>query len=58
MGTGGSFRGVKRARHGVEHSPRLALRLKKEWSCTYTPTRALMEGTGTNLFNPLTPNGH
>ena len=37
MGTG-SFPGVKRSGRGVDHPPHLAPRLKKEESCTSTPT--------------------
>jgi hypothetical protein len=36
MGTG-SFSGIKRPGRGVDHPPRLAPRLKKEYSYTSTP---------------------
>jgi hypothetical protein len=36
MGTG-SFPGVKRSKRGVDRSPHLAPKLKKEYSCTSTP---------------------
>jgi len=37
----GSFPGVKRPGHGVDDPPHLALRLKKEYSYTSTPTQGL-----------------
>jgi hypothetical protein len=40
VGTG-SFPGVKRQVRGFDHPPHLALRLKKEYSCTSTPSLGL-----------------
>jgi len=41
LGTG-SFQGVKRPGPGTDHPPNLTPRLKKEYSCTYTPLWAFV----------------
>jgi hypothetical protein len=48
MGTG-SFLGVKHTGRGVDHPPHLALKLKKEYSCTCTPLLAFAASSIVNF---------